>query len=261
MIKKRIKNVFPNVITTGAIMTAIANVYPDYITSLGLTADECLSFDIFYLSMSGERPISGLMEMMTDANRLTLVTDDGQRLVIDDTANLIGVKGLITLDSDTLAKVIYDMFNRSWSKVVQTFSYKYSPIKPFSMSVTETGSTTKNSSNTNTSSSNDKGEGGNTYKGSDENTRSSFDSEAYQPDHKSESSSSSTNTHDNTKTGSWGGTAESKGTNSRSTERSGNIGNISTQELLEKERELYVTTFFDTVKRDLDRVLTLPIYN
>lgn len=43
--------------------------------------------------------------------------------------------------------------------------------------------------------------------------------------------------------------------------RSGNIGVTTTQQMLSSERELWVWNFFDQVYKDIDTVLSLPIYD
>lgn len=45
------------------------------------------------------------------------------------------------------------------------------------------------------------------------------------------------------------------------TERSGNIGVTTTQQMLTAERELWMWNFFDQVYKDIDTVLSLPIYD
>ena len=45
------------------------------------------------------------------------------------------------------------------------------------------------------------------------------------------------------------------------TERSGNIGVTTTQSMLSSEREVWKWNFFDQVYRDIDTVLSLPIYD
>lgn len=45
------------------------------------------------------------------------------------------------------------------------------------------------------------------------------------------------------------------------TERSGNIGVTTTQKMLSEERELWMWNFFDQVYKDIDSVLSLPIYD
>ena len=45
------------------------------------------------------------------------------------------------------------------------------------------------------------------------------------------------------------------------TNRSGNIGVTTTQKMLAEERELWVWNFFDQVYKDIDSVLSLPIYD
>lgn len=53
---------------------------------------------------------------------------------------------------------------------------------------------------------------------------------------------------------------KTSGSGTRTLTRSGNIGVTTSQQMLESERELWVWKFFDQVFRDVDEILTLPIY-
>lgn len=255
--KQKIKDIFPNVLVTGAVLTAVVKRYPDFITNIGLTESDARSFDIWYIANSGERSISNLLKMLTNSNRLTLVTDDNQRLVVDNNINLVGVKGLVKLDSDTLAQVIRDMFQSNWKRFFSSFNWTYDPTKPYSMSVKDVSSENRNSSNSNTSTGRDTS---NTDSNStDENKVSAFNSSEYQPDNLSMGEGHTT--YEQERSSTWGGTTEGTTKTDRDITREGNIGNKTVQELLEEERQLYVKTFFDYVKQDLDRVLSIPIYD
>lgn len=256
MKRVRVEDLFPNVLVTGAVLKAVSSKYPDFINELGLTEQNILSFDIWYISKSGEKPISKLLKMLSDSNRITLVTDDNQRLVVDNLSNLVGVKGIVNLDIYTLADVVYQMFSNDWKRLSQTFNLTYDITSPYSMSVSESISSERSSSNTNSStgSENSDSENNNTV----ENKVSAFDSLEYQPG--SKNTDNTLSSYSNNRSATWSGSSDGNSSLSRNIERKGNIGNKTTQEILQEERELRLKVFWDYIRKDLDRVLTLPIY-
>lgn len=183
--------------------------------------------------------------------------DNGDRLVIDSNYNLVGVKGLINLDSDQLASCIYSMFSLTWGKVADTFYSQYKLLEPYSMTISDNTTTNRSSENNNTSSGTDSGT--NTNSDTNENKVSGFNSEEYQPE--SQNVDTSQGSHSYSRASQWGGTTSSDMTIGRNITRKGNIGSKTNQQLIEEERALYSKTLFDYLRKDLDRVLSIPIYN
>ena len=56
------------------------------------------------------------------------------------------------------------------------------------------------------------------------------------------------------------GTDTTAGTSFRKLTRKGNIGTNTFQNLLQQERNLWIYDFFEQVFKDVDSVLTIPIY-
>ena len=56
------------------------------------------------------------------------------------------------------------------------------------------------------------------------------------------------------------GTDTTAGTSSRKLTRTGNIGTNTFQNLLQQERNIWMYDFFEQVFKDVDSVLTIPIY-
>lgn len=251
-----LSEVFPNVLTTGAVLTTLNNKYPEFIADLHLDSNDITSFDIEYIYKSGKKPISNLLKGITDVNRITLVMDNNDRLVVDNYANLIGVKGLIMLDYNTLANVLYSIYKVKWVKQANSYYLNYDLLSPFNIKVTDTNEESRSSNNTNNSSSDD------TYSSnsnsSTERKVSAFNSNVYEPN--DNVVDETTNSNSSNRSSTWGGTNESTGSSNRETIRVGNIGNRTSQELIEAERKLYQQTLFDYIRKDLDKVLTLPIY-
>ena len=75
-----------------------------------------------------------------------------------------------------------------------------------------------------------------------------------------------TDTTDHTKTDTYNrsytetGTDTTAGTSSRKLTRTGNIGTNTFQNLLQQERSIWMYDFFEQVFKDVDSVLTIPIY-
>lgn len=256
MKRQNLEYFFPNVLITGGVLKAVSTKYPDFITELGLTEQNISSFDIWYISKSGEKPISKLLQMLSNSDVITLVMDNDERLIVDHLSNLVGIKGVVNLDVYALADVIYQMFSNDWKRLAQTFNLTYDITSPYNMSVSESGTSQRSSSNTNSSTGSDSGnsENNNTV----ENKVSAFDSSTYQSDSMNTDDTSSS--YSNNRSTTWGGSSDGNSKTSRNIQRKGNIGNKTTQEILQEERELRLKVFWDYIRKDLDRVLTLPIY-
>ena len=56
------------------------------------------------------------------------------------------------------------------------------------------------------------------------------------------------------------GTDTTAGENTRRLTRTGNIGTNTFQNLIQQERNLWMYNFFEQVFKDVDSVLTIPIY-
>ena len=73
-----------------------------------------------------------------------------------------------------------------------------------------------------------------------------------------ETSSSKTGSLNSTNT--INGTETTSKSIERELNRSGNIGVTTSQQMIESERELYLWKFFDVVFADIDKILTLKVY-
>lgn len=164
----------------------------------------------------------------------------------------------------TICLIIESRYFDKWTKLYNTLNLEYNPIKPYSMTVEEQGTesmNTKSTISTETQDSVTSTEDTNSSGVNDYN-KYGFNSETSVPTDKdniindvtSENSSSSTgsrstdSTYDRTKP------------YEKSITRDGNIGNITQQELIEKERELLQYQIIDTIFRDIDGVITRSKY-
>lgn len=200
------------------------------------------NFGMYYYSKSANKEISTLIRNVLDNN----VLENRYKLVI--------------------SSIIKSKFESKWTKLLDTIKYQYDMGKPFNMVVNEETTNTLESSETYVNNRTSEESGTNETIESKDNTNNSvygFNSLDAVPSDKSENTFNDKNS--NTYNSSIG---ESKSSNyersnptTRDTTRLGNIGNIPTQDLLEREREVLTYQLWDTMCKDLDTVLTRRKYN
>ena len=196
----------------------------------------------------------------------------------------------------TLANVIFAQYGENWNKLYETLSFEYNPIENYSMTesgtdITErsnedklsgtdahsisgsnTGTVTDSGGTTNT------GTQGVTSTQSSESKIAGFNSPTYVDDNTTTGSGNSTrtdnlaSTNTNTRTDNlahtesdsitYGKKIETEGTEetTHSFTRSGNIGVMSSQQMIEQERNLWFWNFLKHVFEDIDSVLCCDVY-
>lgn len=140
--------------------------------------------------------------------------------------------------------IIKMRYQVKWQKLYDTLHFEYDPLSPYHMSVDEQENKNKTQDDTTATNSSNQLES--------ENSRQGFNSDSYQPVDKTEET--------NTSTGSRKLDSDIVENNDRTILRQGNIGNITRQELIEKERQVYQYQFLDSIYRDLDEILTNNYY-
>lgn len=145
-----------------------------------------------------------------------------------------------SLDLATLVEMIYTLNIENWNKLYENYTVTYNPIENYSM--------TENSKKTNT------GTQGNRQTG---NARSESTSNiyAYNVNTSNPSSSSVATSNPNLENVRTDNLAE---TNELT--RSGNIGVTTSAQMIEENIKLWIWKFFDSVFKDIDRVLTIGVY-
>jgi len=142
-----------------------------------------------------------------------------------------------------ISYTLLSQYKRKWIDLIDTYSLEFDALKPFNMSShDEILSDHLESDNSNASQ--------NSGQSIVENSHYGFNSSNASPvdkDNSSDSSSSSRTEH-----------YERDNTREREIVRSGNIGNKSNQELMKQQRDMLNWIFFDTMFKDLDRVLAFP---
>ena len=144
------------------------------------------------------------------------------------------------LDLSTLVEMIYTFNIENWNKMYDNYMIKYNPIENYSM--------TEKDKKTNT------GTQGNKQSG---NARSESTSNiyAYNVDVSNPASSSAVISNPNLEN-----VRTDNLTEINELTRSGNIGVTTSAQMIEENIRLWVWKFFDSVFKDIDRVLTIGVY-
>ena len=211
--------------------------------------------DIEYLSRSGNKIVTPLVDSMIELNADKQLTDEQ-----------------ITL----LAKIIQAKFGKTWNKLYATTTAEYNPINNYDMTETETTNNksitditdsvvgTQTTDTTDTLNKNNT----TTTSGSDNTSKFGFNTSTAVPTDLSnaqstqESNDTATNTNKQSNNSKTDTTTNNTMNNDikRELKRSGNIGVTTTQQMLESERQLNMWIFFDHVYQDVDSVLTEQTY-
>ena len=207
---------------------------------------------------------------------------------------------LSTQDRRTIATLVYARFRSQWNRLWSTMNPTYDPYTNYQMQETEEGTNnsvrtpdltkgdtgtvqtsgqdkrTPNLTKTDTGTVKDDGSATNT----NQNNLWGFNSSTSVPSDMADGSAASENTNtrnltetetgtdttDRTNTDTYNrsytetGTDTTAGTSSRKLTRTGNIGTNTFQNLIQQERNIWMYDFFEQVFKDVDSVLTIPIY-
>ena len=144
------------------------------------------------------------------------------------------------LDLATLVEMIYTLNIENWTKLFENYTIAYNPIDNYSM--------TEKSRRTNTGTQN------NTQSGTatSESTSSIY---AYNVDTSNPASSSTATSTPNLENVRTDNLVEEN-----ELTRSGNIGVTTSAQMIEENIQLWIWKFFDSVFKDIDRVLTIGVY-
>lgn len=237
--RKKLIDAFGDVLTNGGIFSALNTYNVPWKESIEHTA---LDVEYFY-NISGQKYSSPLV---------------GRVLGSNDT--------LTPSDVNSLANIIFNMFGRNWLEQYATLNYEYNPISNYDMTETETinGETSDTTTHTGTvgtvASENVTG----SSTGSNQNDVFGFNSTTAVGDTSSESSMTNTNTASGTNTRTDNLTDANEGTKeeTRTLTRAGNIGVMSSQSLIEQQRNIWIWNFFyNVVFPDINKVLTIATYS
>lgn len=242
---------------------------------LGLNIpDDIHSMDVDYLyNHSGLKTLSCMLEHMLDG----FVIDDTGIFVNDGSHKRVTWDYVIQdIDTQIINTIIRVKYLKKWEDLAETLFLEFDALNPYSMTVNESGHENLSSeskddvttTNDITDNSSDGTTSENNNTSSEKNYRSAFNSSTPSPFDNSDDTSKDeyTETVTRERTTKNDGTRNSKNdysrntTNYRDITRKGNIGNHTSQELINQQREMLRYQIFDTIYSDLDSVLTRSKY-
>ena len=181
----------------------------------------------------------------------------GAKMAAPIIMNLLGDTDTLTAESrETLASIIWTKFGEPWKRLWETNVVAYNPIHNYNMTDTRTLAKGESEAKVGTGNSVDTTQHGRTTEGIDFTYGlNNVDDDGKRTDRSTFGEGGST-VETSTKDDSVRATNEEEITN-----RSGNIGVTTTQQMLSSERELWMWNFFDQVYKDIDTVLALPFYD
>lgn len=208
----------------------------------------------------GNLPWSSIM-VGTQMDTLYFDTHSGERFSSRIITKRVGADGsLATADRKTIATLVYAMFRNQWSRLWSTMNPSYEPLTNYQMTEDETGNhtDTRTPDLTRKHTGTDKDEGATTL--NTQNNLWGFNSDSSIPSDMQDGTNTANNTNTRDLTDTETGTDITTGENTRKLIRTGNIGTNTFQNLLQQERNLWMYNFFEQIFKDVDSVLTIPIY-
>lgn len=229
-------------------LVTLNEAFSDYETKGGL------------FSNIGNLPWSSIM-VGTQMDLLYFDTHSGERFSSKIITKRVGDDGsLSSVDRKTISTLVYAMFRTQWNRLWATMNPNYEPLTNYKMTEDETGTHT----DTRTPDLTRKHTGTDTDEGSTtlntQNNLWGFNSESSIPSDMQDGTNTANNTNTRDLTDTETGTDTTAGENTRKLTRTGNIGTNTFQNLLQQERNLWMYNFFEQIFKDVDSVLTIPIY-
>lgn len=197
----------------------------------------------------------------SQADTLYFDTHSGERFSARIITRRIGDTGYLTSDDRrTVSNLVYAMFKTQWTKLWETMNPNYEPLTNYKMTEDENGNNTytRTPNITRNHTGTDSNEG-NTHVNNQSNLWG-FNSETSVPSDMSDGDTTVNTTNTRNLTDTETGTDTTAGENTRRLTRTGNIGTNTFQNLIQQERNLWMYNFFEQVFKDVDSVLTIPIY-
>lgn len=184
----------------------------------------------------------------------------GAKLPAPIVMNLLGDTEALTYESRIiLANIIWTKFGEPWKRLWETNVVAYNPIHNYNMTDTRKLAKGESEAKVGESSSVDTTQHGRSIEGVDYTfglNSTGKDGKRSNRSVTQEGGSTVDTVNETQKDDSVRAVNEEETTN-----RSGNIGVTTTQQMLSAERELWMWNFFDQVYKDIDSVLALPFYD
>lgn len=229
-------------------LITLNEAYPDYGTKGGV------------FSNIDSPPWSSVMDGL-QMDTLYFDTHSGERFSSRIITRRIEYHSYLTSDDRrTISNLVYAMFKTQWTKLWETMNPDYEPLTNYKMSEDETGNNTytRTPNITRNHTGTDSNEG-NTHVNNQSNLWG-FNSDTSIPSDMSDGDTTVNTTNTRNLTDTETGTDTTAGENTRRLTRTGNIGTNTFQNLIQQERDLWMYNFFEQVFKDVDSVLTIPIY-
>lgn len=234
---------FPNWMA-GAIFTRLGVLFQN---ELPWAIEHGQTLDIMYFgNHSGEKEASPLLDKFAEEN----------------TENRLTIEQITTL-----ANILYTVYGKQWEKLYAVLSTEYDPIENYSMTEEETPNITRTET-PNITRGKTVTEKSDLTVTTDTDTASdvyAFNSSSPVPQGETNGGSTVTTKGDaenniTTDTETETGTRTHTETGTRTLTRSGNIGVTTSQQMLESEIALWEWSFYENVFKDVDKLLTSPLY-
>lgn len=229
-------------------LITLNEAYSDYETKGGV------------FSNIGNLPWSSIM-VDAQVDVLYFDTHSGERFSSKIITKRVGDDGsLSSADRKTISTLVYARFRNQWGRLWATMNPNYEPLTNYKMTEDETGThtDTRTPDLTRKHTGTDKDEGSTTL--NTQNNLWGFNSESSIPSDMQDGTNTANNTNTRDLTDTETGTDVTAGENTRKLTRTGNIGTNTFQNLLQQERNLWMYDFFEQVFKDVDSILTIPIY-
>lgn len=228
---KKIKECYPNWLTSGGIISDITTYITDPIW--GTDMDLALSMDLQYFgNHSGNKCISNLVKAFGD-----------DPLSVDNRRKL--------------AKICYAMYKENWKNLYNAYIADYDPIENYNMTETEKGTITIDTDSTANVDNTIKTTNAATGSGTEESDKFGFNSSAAVHDSKMSSShkeDSTVDTSNKSKNTMDGSSVEDRDLEKK---RHGNLGVTTSQQMIKSSVDLYEAwDFWNSIFNDIDKVLT-----
>ena len=204
------------------------------------------------------------VETMTGVNLDIAYLDghSGERFCSNIINRRLDYSSVLSSDNRTLiSNILWAMFGIQWTRLWATMKpAEYNPLTNYNMIEDETGNNTytRTPNLTRKHTGTDNGEGSTTM--NTQNNLWGFNSESSIPSDMRDGTYTANNTNTRDLTDTETGTDTTAGDNTRKLTRTGNIGTNTFQNLLQQERNLWMYNFFEQIFKDVDSVLTIPIY-
>lgn len=229
-------------------LITLNKAYSDYETKGGV------------FSNIGNLPWSSIM-VGSQMDTLYFDTHSGERFGSKIITRRVGDDdSLSSADRKIISTLVYATFRTQWGRLWTTMNPNYEPLNNYQMTEDETG----NHTDTRTPDLTRKHTGTDANEGNshvnNQNNLWGFNSDTSVPADMSDGDTTVNTTNTRNLTDTETGTDTTAGENTRKLTRKGNIGTNTFQNLLQQERNLWMYNFFEQVFKDVDSVLTIPIY-